>query len=86
MIQNLPVTTPATTLVPDVSCIGLYSCVEGSNLLIDHFSGPLKVADSTIVKKWKWLFVNICDCKSRMSKATEFFNPCIGEVGDYAQE
>jgi hypothetical protein len=86
MFQNLPVTTLATTLVPDVSYIGLYSCVERSSLVIDHSSGPLKVADSTIVKKWKWLFVNICECKSRMSRATEFFNPYIGEVGDYAQE
>jgi len=86
MIQKFPVTTPATTLVPDVSNIVLHSCVEGSNLMIDHLSGSLMVADSTIVKKWKWLFVNICEFKSRMSRATEFFNPCIGEVGDYAQE
>jgi len=54
--------------------------------MIDHSSGPLKVADSTTVKKWKWLFVNICECKSRMSRATEFVNLCIGDVGDYAQE
>jgi hypothetical protein len=86
MIQNLPVTTPATTLVPDVSYNGLHSCAEGSNLVIDHLSGSLNVADFKMVKKWKWLFVNICECKSRMSRATEFFNPYIGEVGDYAQE
>jgi hypothetical protein len=86
MIQNLPVTTTATNLVPGVSYIGLHSCVEGLNLMIDHLSGSVKVADSIIVKKWEWLFVNICECKSRMSRATEFFDPCIGEVGDYAQE
>lgn len=86
MIQNLPVTTPATTLLPDVSNIVLHSFVEGSNLMIDHLSGSLKLADSTIVKKWKWLFVNNCKGKNRMSRATEFFNPCIGEVGDYVQE
>ena len=83
MLQNLPVTTTATTLVPGVSYIGLHSCVEGLNPIIDHLSGSLKVADSIIVKKWKWLFVNICECKTR---ATEFFDSCVGEVGDYAQE
>ena len=32
--------------------------------MIDHLSGPLNFADSTIVKKWKRLFVIICESKA----------------------
>jgi uncharacterized protein (DUF4213/DUF364 family) len=37
-------------------------------------SNTWEVADYTVTKKWKWLLVNGCECKSPISTATEFSN------------
>jgi hypothetical protein len=43
-----------------------------------HLFGPLKqhleVANSTVMEKWKWLFVNGRECLSPISAVTEFLN------------
>jgi hypothetical protein len=45
--------------------------------LLDH-PPPIawKVTDSTIMRKWKWLFMNGCKCKSLICSVTEFLNLC----------
>ena len=37
---------------------------------------PNILACFTIMRKWKWLFLNGCKCKSRIYAVTEFLNPC----------
>jgi hypothetical protein len=44
-----------------------------------HLFGPLstwEVADSTVMEKWNWLFVNGCKYKSPVYTAMEFLNSC----------
>jgi len=39
--------------------------------------GPLKrVADFTVTRKWKWVFVNVCECESPLCAATYILNSC----------
>jgi hypothetical protein len=55
------------------------------------WSNTWQSADSTIMKKWKWLFVIGCKHKSPISTKKEFFklvtrwNKCIIVLGDYAE-
>jgi hypothetical protein len=39
-------------------------------------SSTWEVADFTVMKAWKWLLVNGCECKNPISAATEFLNSC----------
>ena len=41
--------------------------------LNQHF---IEDSDSTIVRNWKWLFVNGCECKSSIYAAMIFLNMC----------
>jgi len=49
----------------------------------------LQVADSAIVRKWKWLFVNGCGYKTPISNATDFlilvprYEKCVNMPEDY---
>jgi hypothetical protein len=34
-----------------------------------------EVSDSAVKRKWKWQFVNGCECKNPVSTRTKFLNP-----------
>ena len=40
----------------------------------------LKIADSIVIREWKLLFVNGCDCKIPISTVAEFFNSSQGGI------
>jgi len=40
------------------------------------WSNTSDVADSTIMRKWKWLFVSGCGCKSLNYTVMEFLRSC----------
>ena len=40
------------------------------------FGPPKRVADFTVTRKWKWVFVNVCECESPLSAATCILNSC----------
>jgi len=48
--------------VSQITCLGC-----GSN--------TWEVSDSAVKRKWKWQFVNGCECKSPVSARTKFLNP-----------
>jgi len=70
--------TVATTLC-DVHCVGWLCHADESHPITKHVFGPLKQhwrdADFTIMRKWKWLFVNGCER-----------NSVLPTVGDYVEE
>ena len=39
------------------------------------------VTNSTIMRKWKWLFMNGCECKNHIYMTMEFLNLCQGVRG-----
>ena len=43
-----------------------------------------EVADSTVMRKWKRLFMNGCECESPISAATEFLNYGFGHQYYYS--
>jgi hypothetical protein len=45
-------------------------------LIMGHQNKTIKVTDSIIVRKEKWLFMNGCEYKSPVSTVTEFLNSC----------
>jgi len=59
-------------------------------LILGSWRSSWNAADSTIMRKQKWLFVNGCKHKSPISTKQEFFKlvtrreKCISVLGDYA--
>jgi hypothetical protein len=59
--------------------------------LSQALSNARGVAEFEIMKKWKWLFVNTCECKSLFSTAPEIFkrkpvwDKCIVVFGGYGE-
>jgi hypothetical protein len=55
----------------DVHRVGFHCHADELHPITKHVFGPLKQhwgeADSTIIRKWKWLFVNGCERKSVLS-------------------
>ena len=64
-----PHSTHQTHVVADVS-LGMH---KPSALLFGLLKPCLGSYYSTITRKWKWLFVSGCTCKSPFSVVTEFF-------------
>jgi hypothetical protein len=75
---ELQCVTAAATL-SDIHCVGLHCHADESHHITNNVFGPLKQhwsdADYTIMRKWKWLFVNGCEHKNVLST-----------VGDYVEE
>jgi len=67
------------TILSHVHCVGLHCDADELHPITKHVSGSLKQhwgdADFTIMRKWKWLFVNGCELNSVSST-----------VGDYVEE
>jgi hypothetical protein len=65
--------------MPDMHCVGLHCHADVSHSITEHVVGRRsniwKDADSTVMRKWKRLFVNGCERETIMST-----------VGDYAEE
>jgi len=45
---------------------------ESSTQLLSSLKYTQEVGDFTMTRKWKWLFVICCECKSPVSTATEW--------------
>jgi hypothetical protein len=63
-------------LIGNMSYRCFHCYAKGSQLTTDHFdywSSALEVTNSTIVRKWEWLFTNSCECRSLISVVTEFY-------------
>jgi hypothetical protein len=76
--NDLTVPPPPTTHARHKS-----SCSCFCWILTDHPSSCLgfwtsiwEVSNSTIMGKWKWLFMNGYECMSPIFTVTEFLNPC----------
>jgi hypothetical protein len=60
--------------------------------LLEHPPTAWKVADTTKIRKWKWLFVDGCEYNSPIYSVTEFFKfvpkwgKCINALGDCAEK
>lgn len=77
---EVPIETTPTAVVLHVRCVG-WRCAEGSHIMTDNsFRMPKQhwggVSNSTMKRKWKWLFLNVCKCQSLMSTAAEVLNLC----------
>ena len=70
--------TAATAVTSDVHCVGLHCHADVSRSITEHVFGPghrdniWRDADTTIMRKWKWLFVNGCKRESTMSSVEEY--------------
>jgi len=76
-----------TTPVFAVYCLGLYCRAEGSHIVSDYCLGcrsnSWEVANSTVMRKWKLLFVHHCEWNSRVSTVTEFLDSYQGGTNTY---
>jgi hypothetical protein len=77
-IPIFPIETTAITRVSDVGCMLFHCSAERSYLATGHLLGPLKQLlgnrCSTVMRKWKQLFISGCKHDSPISMATEFLN------------
>jgi hypothetical protein len=68
-----------TTRVATVVSLGISGPFDSLDLAVLDYNlfGSLDqhVADFRIMRKWKWLLVNGCECRSVISNAAEFLNP-----------
>jgi len=76
--NETPHSTHQTQVVADVS-LGMY--ITHLYYCLGFESLAWAATDSTIMKKWKWLFMSGCTCKSLFSVVSEFFNSCQDGTG-----
>jgi hypothetical protein len=69
---QVPGETSPVTVVADVPSVGLCCCDAGSH----YVTAFVWVADSIVVRNWKWLVVNGCECRILNSTAVEFLGWC----------
>jgi hypothetical protein len=66
------------TLVSDLHWMGFHCHAAGSHHFTDHLFGHKNhnydTTNSTIMKKWKWPFMNGCQCKCLICTVTKFLN------------
>jgi len=60
--------TSLVTVVADLPSVGLQCCGAGSR----HVTAFVWVADSTVMRNWKWLVMNGCECRNLNSAAVGF--------------
>jgi hypothetical protein len=78
MVQQFPVTW-LQRLVSNMPHDRLRCHPERSLLATDyfgHWSSTWEVNVSTIMRTWKWVFVNGCECNSLISDVIKFLNSC----------
>ena len=69
---QVAIETSPVTAVADMLRVGLRCCGAGSH----HVTAFVGVADSTVMRKWKWLVMNGCECRYLNSTAVGFLNWC----------
>jgi hypothetical protein len=67
---EVPSKATTTAVVLDVRCVGWHCCA----VVQDAIATPVEVASSTMMRKWKWLFLKGCKCKSLISTVAEVLN------------
>jgi hypothetical protein len=68
---QVPSETSLVTVVADMPSVGL-CCGAVSH----HVTAFVWVADSKVMRNWKWLVMNGCECRNLNSTAWGFLNWC----------
>ena len=81
MVQHFP----ATQLQQCLCLVCMWGCIfmlkddtSWQITCLGHWKETWEVVCSTLMRKWKWLFMNGCECKSLMSTAKECLKLCHG--------
>jgi hypothetical protein len=68
---QVPSETSPVTVVADMPHVGLRCCAESR-----HVTAFVWVADCTVMRNWKWLVMNGCECRNLNSTAVGFLSWC----------